>query len=299
MNAETLARALGGRRTGSHWMAPCPTHEDRDPSLSIRDADDGKVLVYCHAGCDQSVVIGELRSRTLWDNTSDYCRRPAIRQSPAASSAPPAQDNSDRTAAALRLWGSAVPAADTPVVTYLHSRGISLVAPDSVRFHPRLKHPSGSTWPGIVSLVTRGTDGEPLAIHRTFLARDGAGKASVTPQKMMLGPCRGGAVRLAVPTSKLMVGEGIETCLAAMQSTGLPAWAALSTSGLRALQIPAEIDDVIVLADGDDPGEAAALDAARRWKREGRTVRIARPPTGMDFNDLLLGRVADAQEGAA
>ena len=45
MNAETLARALGGRRTGSHWMAPCPTHEDRDPSLSIRDADHGKVLV--------------------------------------------------------------------------------------------------------------------------------------------------------------------------------------------------------------------------------------------------------------
>lgn len=30
MNAETLARALGGRRTGSHWMAPCPTHEDRE-----------------------------------------------------------------------------------------------------------------------------------------------------------------------------------------------------------------------------------------------------------------------------
>ncbi|MGB5465479.1 MAG: toprim domain-containing protein [Sedimenticolaceae bacterium] len=188
---------------------------------------------------------------------------------------------------------------DTPIATYLNSRGISLAAPDSVRFHPRLKHPSGSTWPGMVALVTRGHDGEPLAIHRTFLARDCAGKAPVTPQKMMLGPCRGGAVRLAVPTGKLMVGEGIETCLAAMQPTRLPSWAALSTSGLRALQIPTEIDEVIVLADGDDPGEVAALDAARRWKREGRTVRIARPPTGMDFNDVLLGRVAGAQEGAA
>ena len=73
----------------------------------------------------------------------------------------------------------------------------------------------------MVALVTRGTDGEPLAIHRTFLARDGAGKAPVTPQKMMLGPCRGGAVRLATATGKLMVGEGIETCLAAMQATGL------------------------------------------------------------------------------
>ena len=46
-----------------------------------------------------------------------------------------------------------------------------------------------------------------------------------------------------------------------------------------------------MLADGDEPGEAAAADGARRWKREGRRVRIARPPQGQDFNDLLLGRV--------
>ena len=85
MNAETLARALGGRRTGSHWMAPCPTHEDKDPSLSIRDADNGKVLVHCHAGCDQSVVIDELRSRGLWDSAGDHCQRPATRHSPTAS----------------------------------------------------------------------------------------------------------------------------------------------------------------------------------------------------------------------
>ena len=40
-----------------------------------------------------------------------------------------------------------MPAVDTPIATYLHSRGISLAAPDSVRFHPRLKHPGGGTWP--------------------------------------------------------------------------------------------------------------------------------------------------------
>ena len=48
-----------------------------------------------------------------------------------------------------------------------------------------------------------------------------------------------------------MVGEGIETCLAAMQATGHPAWAALSTAGLRALDLPQDVRDVIVLADGD------------------------------------------------
>ena len=133
----------------------------------------------------------------------------------------------------------------------------------------------------------------PLAIHRTYLARDGAGKAPVDPAKMMLGPCRGGAVRLAQPDALLMVGEGIETCLSAMQATGNPAWAALSTSGLRALDLPGGVRDVIVLADGDKPGEAAAQDCARRWEREGRRVRIARPPTGMDFNDLLIANSTD------
>jgi DNA primase len=90
----------------------------------------------------------------------------------------------------------------------------------------------------------------------------------------------------------LMVGEGIETCLSAMQATGYPAWAALSTSGLRALDLPGSVREVIVLADGDDAGEKAACDAALRWSREGRRVRVARPPRGADFNDVLLGGAA-------
>jgi hypothetical protein len=149
----------------------------------------------------------------------------------------------------------------------------------------------------MVALVTRGSDDEPLAIHRTFLARDGRGKAPVAPPKMMLGPCRGGAVRLAPAGDVLMVGEGIETCLAAMQATGYPAWAALSASFLRILNLPDDVRDVIVIADGDKPGEEAARHAALRWKRQGRRVRISRPPQGLDFNDLLLGRAPSIGEG--
>jgi hypothetical protein len=131
----------------------------------------------------------------------------------------------------------------------------------------------------MIALVTSGVDDTSLAIHRTFLARDGKGKAPVDSQKMMVGPCHGGAVRLAPLGQVLMIGEGIETCLAAMQATGYAAWATLSTSGLRTLDLPKEVRDVIVLADGDDPSEAAANAAALRWKREGRRVRIAKPQT--------------------
>ena len=59
MTAETIARALGGRKAGLGWIARCSAHDDREPSLSIREAD-GKVLVRCHGGCDQCNVIAAL-----------------------------------------------------------------------------------------------------------------------------------------------------------------------------------------------------------------------------------------------
>ena len=107
----------------------------------------------------------------------------------------------------------------------------------------------------MVALVTRGADDTPLAIHRTFLARDGSGKAPVDPVKMMLGPCRGGAVRLGEPGDVLMVGEGIETSLAAMQATG--------PSGLGgAVHLRA--------ADARSAPQRARGDRLRRWRRSGR-----------------------------
>jgi hypothetical protein len=253
------------------------------------------VLVRCHAGCEQERVIAALRRRGLWTENgrrslSRIDRCPAIERAPVGDEA--------RTQAALSIWQSSRGANGGRVSTYLASRGIDLRPPGALRLHAGLKHPLGGIWPAMVALVTSGAYGQPLAIHRTFLAPDGNGKAPVEPQKMMLGPCHGGAVRLAEPGDVLMVGEGIETCLAAMQATGQPAWAALSTSGLRALELPTEVRDVIVLADGDAAGEAAARHCARRWKVAGRRVRIARPPRGMDFNDLLRVRAPLVEEVA-
>jgi hypothetical protein len=287
MNTETIAKALGGRRGGGGWTAGCPAHDDRNPSLSIRDVN-GKVLVRCHAGCDQRDLIAVLQARGLWQTTG---RALGIARNPRWRIAEePNADALKRSAVALAIWQASQVAEGSLVATYLRSRGLHLPALPALRFHAGLKHPSGGVWPAMLGLVTHGATGSPIAVHRTFLARNGGGKAPVDPAKMMLGPCRGGFVRLGEPGAVLMVGEGIETCLAAMQATGNAAWAALSTSGLRSLDLPHDIREVIVLADGDEPGEAAAQDCARRWKREGRRVRIARPPKGMDFNDLLKAR---------
>lgn len=290
---ESLPR---GRWYGSYGVACCPAHDDRAPSLSISEADDGKVLVCCHADCDQERVIHALRSRGLWSGkTTQPSKRSKPRQTAASR---PARDDTKRTDAALTIWRGASPADGTLIETYLASRGLHLPIPPVLRYQHELKHPSGSSWPAMVALVTSGANDDPLAIHRTFLKSDGTAKAPVDPQKMMLGPCRGGAVKLAPASDVLMVGEGIETCLAAMQARGLPAWAALSTSGVRSLELPSVVEEVIVLADGDDAGEQAAKQVAQRWIHEGRRVRIARPPRGYDFNDMLMGRAPDRGEAA-
>lgn len=39
------------------WIAKCPAHDDRRPSLSLKVATDGKVLIHCWAGCSTPDVL--------------------------------------------------------------------------------------------------------------------------------------------------------------------------------------------------------------------------------------------------
>ena len=122
MKAETIAKALGGRKAGGGWMARCPAHDDREPSLSIRDADNGKVLVRCHAGCDQRDVIAALRSRRYGKSPGRQegrFPRKVRRRLPNE----PDPDALKRTEAALAIWQASQPPEGTPVETYLRSRG--------------------------------------------------------------------------------------------------------------------------------------------------------------------------------
>lgn len=81
IDAESIAQGLDKFiKSGDGFMACCPAHEDNNPSLSIKDGVDGKVLVHCHAGCSQDRVIERLESLGLW-----YERRPVQVQRPALS----------------------------------------------------------------------------------------------------------------------------------------------------------------------------------------------------------------------
>jgi hypothetical protein len=86
VTAAEIAHALHGRNSGAGWMARCPAHDDRSPSLSIRERD-GRLLVHCHAGCLQADVIAALRARGLWAESNltpaekrDFARQRAADQ---------------------------------------------------------------------------------------------------------------------------------------------------------------------------------------------------------------------------
>lgn len=66
LSAADVAGCLRGgrRRESGAWIACCPAHHDARPSLSIRD-ENGKVLVHCHAGCDQKDVLNALEAKGI------------------------------------------------------------------------------------------------------------------------------------------------------------------------------------------------------------------------------------------
>ena len=59
MSANTLLSHLNGvKRAGpGRWIARCPAHEDKSPSLSVRETEEGRVLVRCFAGCEFEEIV--------------------------------------------------------------------------------------------------------------------------------------------------------------------------------------------------------------------------------------------------
>jgi len=61
-----LGQLDGVVRAGKAFKALCPAHGDKTPSLSVKEGDDGRVLIHCFAGCSTEAVIGAL-SLTMED----------------------------------------------------------------------------------------------------------------------------------------------------------------------------------------------------------------------------------------
>tara|TARA_R110000803_G_scaffold85370_4_gene151728 strand:- start:1255 stop:2157 length:903 start_codon:yes stop_codon:yes gene_type:complete len=289
MSIQSIASALKGRMSSDHAMVCCPVHNDRTPSLKITEFD-GDIRVHCFAGCDWRLVKAELALRGLLPTY--YGFKPSV----SCETASERKERRHRDEQAdLRnakwcqsIWNASQNVKNSLVVSYLASRRID-ITPPSIRYHSGLKHSmSGKYIPAMVAAVTRHPNDELIGIHRTYLHPNGRGKAKVFNAKMMAGKCKGGAVQLAPYTSKIALTEGIETGLSVQQSTNIPTWACLSTSGLTAVVIPESVAEILIFADGDIPGNKAAQTTATRLAMQGKDVRIILAPQGMDWNDELM-----------
>lgn len=279
--AQELTAALGGRWNGSGGAAKCPCHDDRSPSLSIRDGTT-ETIFHCFSGCSSIEIVRELVRRHLLDRRHD---------APRPSPRPP--DDRSRLEVARRIWGESMRLDRSPGAAYLRGRGIALDAPLSLRWHRGLKHsPTGLILPAMVAGV-QASDRALVAVHRTFLTAGSAKKSSVSAPKMGLGRYGAGAVRLAAAGETLGLAEGIETGLSAMQLFGVPVWATLGAERLGKIEMPEIVRRMILFA---DRGAEAQIEKARRtYEAQGREVEIQYPPApAKDWNDHLIALSAAA-----
>lgn len=288
MEAERITRALKGHWYGRYGVTRCPAHGDDRPSLSLADGDNGRLLARCHAGCTFVDILDALKGLGLVAGVGTYT--PPTREDIERLRRAEIEQAEKQENRALKCWREAQRIAGTIAEIYFRQRGITAPLPDTLRFHPDCWHPSGSRLPAVVALV----EGAPrLAVHRTYLRRDGMGKADIEPAKAMLGAVAGGGVILSRLGQDSVVCEGIETGLSL--ASGIltrPATiiAALSTSGMKRLTLPDTPGRLTIATDGDDAGRAAGNDLGIRATALGWRVSILPAPDGRDWNDVLMAR---------
>jgi hypothetical protein len=206
--AADLATVLQARRTGLGWVARCPAHHDRTPSLSIRETDGGRLLLKCFAGCSWDDLRQALEARSLWPGREG--RRPGCARTRATSpdGSCPGFLQADRLAAVTHIWRRARLAPRTEVEHYLRSRSLTMPVPPTLRC-ALLRHGESGRWLPCMVAAVQASDDRLVGLHRTYLQPHGDGKADVEPVKKMLGASRGGAVRLAAAGRRLALCEGI------------------------------------------------------------------------------------------
>ena len=163
--------------------------------------------------------------------------------------------------------------------------------------------------PAMVSAITA-LDGTHLATHRTYLAHraDGSwGKAAIPDAKKVLGDYRGGCIRLSSgigprggkgptlahcpPSTRVYIAEGIETGLSAvMLRPDARVLAAVSLANMAAVELPANVTEVVLIQDhdGHDQARAAFQASVDAHAAKGRVVRVwCSDVPGEDLNDTM------------
>jgi hypothetical protein len=231
----------------------------------------------------------------LRDEVLSFLSEPAHLTNPVREAVKP-----NSRAAARRLFAMAKPVSSTLAETYLtETRGLVFRSfPLSLRFHPGCFYrPDAQSilqnWPALLAAVTD-EHGDITGLLRTYLARDGSGKAPLAYPRLAMADLNGHAVRFGTADDALIVGEGLETMLSVkLALPGIPAAAALTANHLRAFALPPRVRRLYIAADNDAPGLAARDVVEKRAAAMAVDVTTLLPEAD-DWNGLLRDEGLDA-----
>lgn len=327
-NLESFVRSWfpDGRMRGVEWVCRNPHRNDnRIGSFSINtrtgvwkdfaSGDGGSVPVSLLAftrQIGQGEAARELASMFGIDAGSDWVPGPR----PAPKSQPPEWTTTTKpeiSRTAIKAWRGCGEVAGTIGQEYLRGRAISIDPGSSCRFHPDLGFwhdpiGRGGPWrlldrgPALVLATHYGDDDDMVGVHRIYLTHDARKLVIPDPDnvgeylnpKKAAGRYRGCHIRLGEWSDgiEIVASEGPENCLSLCQGLGLPGLCSISSGNLPIVRLPSSVKSVIVGADNDPAGRAAAEKAQISYAQQGASVRVIYPPDGLDWND-----VARAEEG--
>lgn len=199
------------------------------------------------------------------------------------SSEKPKDEKAEKVVDILKGCG---PIEGTPAERYLKRRAITAEPPACIQYRPY-------AYCGYGALIAQAIDdqGNILASQQIYLT-DAGEKAPVSVVKRTNKAVDKWAEKSAVRfpgKQPLILAEGVETALSLWQATGQETWACLGISNIGSAPVPDDAS-VIIARDGDLPGSKADGQIKRaiaKLQKRSLTIKIATPPEGKDFNDLL------------
>jgi hypothetical protein len=257
-------------------MCRCPAHDDRSPSLSLRQGDRA-LLVHCYAGCSNADVLRVLGRVIL-----------------SAEHVAPRWNDGARSANVDRLWGEGLEVRASLAETYLQLRGLNITSPD-LRFHPQCPHGPKPLTKFKPALMVAIRDGRRLvAIQRIFLV---PATGNYT-EKVMLGSPGQGAWQGAAPGPSVAIAESFEDAAAFMQLGHGPCWTSFGAGRLHRLRFPAGVETVVIAEDNDAEGRRAARRASAVYRAQGlNVVRMTPPEPHKDWAAVnAAGRVKEERD---
>jgi hypothetical protein len=155
-----------------------------------------------------------------------------------------------------------------PVRLYLAKHGVVLADDIRESLSAPLGYARGCGGPVVVAGV-RDVEGQIIGVQVLRLRPDGG----VIWPPINLGKTAGGAVRLLPAFRPVVLTQSLSCALTTISQRGFAAWATLSAAGMVAVELPADLRKVVIVAEGS-LGVESARALGQRLRAEGRDVRV-------------------------